>query len=85
MAIIKYVLVNGRRPSGITQGGYWQHPSDETFIGVGSGVGIVDMRHVEWDNEVPALASPEPTVNRPITDAEIELGVDAWCTEMGIS
>ena len=39
MAIIKYTLVNGQTPSGITDRGYWQHPTDETFIGIGSGVG----------------------------------------------
>ena len=102
MAIIKYTLVSGRKPSGITQGGYWRHPVDKTYIGIGSGVGtelsidelktyvkslksIVNMRHLEWDNEVEALASPEPIVNRPITDSEIETVVDVWCTEMGIS
>ena len=102
MAIIKYTLVNGRRPSGVTQGGFWQNPSDETFIGLGSGVGtelsvnelktyvkslksVTNIRHLEWDNRVEALASPIPTVDRSATDSEIESSVDAWCTEMGIS
>ena len=58
---------------------------DELKTYVKSLKSIVNMRHLEWDNEVPALASPEPTVDRPITDAEIESGVDDWCTEMGIS
>ncbi len=102
MAIIKYTLVDGRVPSGLSSHGDFRNPVDKTYIGIGSGVGtelsidelktyvkslksVVDMRHLEWDNEVEALASPEPTVNRPPTDSEIEAGVDAWCTEMGIS
>jgi len=39
MAIIKYNLVNGRKPSYITDGGYWRDTSDDTLIGIGSGGG----------------------------------------------
>ena len=99
MAIIKYTLVNGRKPSGITQGSFWHNPSDETYVGIGSGVGtelsinelktyvksLPNIHYVEWDNNVQALASPIPTVDRTATDSEIEASVDAWCTEMGIS
>lgn len=38
MAIIKYQLVNGTVPSGITEGGHWLNSSQE-LIGIGSGVG----------------------------------------------
>ena len=102
MAIIKYTHVNGKKPSGLTSGGYWYHPVDRTYIATGSGVGtelsvdelktyakslksVAQIRHLEWDNEVQALASPIPTVDREATDSEIEAGVDAWCREMGIS
>ena len=102
MAIIKYTHVNGKKPSGLTSGGYWRHPVDKTYIGVGSGIGtelsidelktyvkslksVTNIRHLEWDNRVEALASPIPTVDRPATDSEIEANVDAWCTEMGVS
>ena len=103
MAIIKYTHVNGKKPtSGLTSAGYWRHPVDKTYIGIGSGVGtelsvnelktyvkslksVTNIRHLEWDNRVEALASPIPTVDRPATDSEIEANVDAWCTEMGVS
>ena len=39
MAIIKYSYVNGIKPEGITSAGYWFHPVDRTYIGIGSGVG----------------------------------------------
>jgi len=38
VAIIKYQLVNGSKPSRITDGGYWLNSSQE-LIGIGSGVG----------------------------------------------
>jgi len=99
MAIIKYTYVNGIKPEGITSAGYWFQPVGRTYIGIGSGVGtelsidelktyaksLTNIRHLEWDNEVEALASRTPTVDRAATDAEIEASVDAWCTEMGIS
>jgi hypothetical protein len=100
MAIIKYTQVNGKRPtSGLTRGGFFYKPEEGTYIGVGSGVGtelsvdelktyvksMTNDYHVEWDNEVQALASPIPTVDRPATDSEIESSIDIWCTEMGIS
>jgi len=99
MAIIKYSYVNGIKPEGITSAGYWYQPVGRTYIGIGSGVGtelsidelktyvksLTNIRHLEWDNEVEALASRTPTVNRPATDSEIEASVDAWCREMGVS
>ena len=99
MAIIKYSYVNGIKPEGITSAGYWYQPVGRTYIGIGSGVGtelsidelktyaksLTNIRHLEWDNGVEARSSRTPTVDRPPTDAEIESGVDAWCTEMGVS
>jgi|TARA_R110002020_G_scaffold270306_2_gene485619 ribose 5-phosphate isomerase len=102
MAIIRYTLVDGQHPSGLSVKNQWRNPVDGTFIGIGSGVGtelsidelkthakslksIFNMRYQEWDNEVQALASPIPTVDRAATDAEIESDVDNWCREMGIS
>ena len=52
MAIIKYTLVNGQTPSGITDRGYWQHPTDETFIGIGSNL----FNHVFTDTYVPPFS-----------------------------
>ena len=102
MAIIKYTLVDGRVPSGLSSSGDFHSPVDETYIGIGSGVGteisidelktwlkaiksVINIRHQEWDNEIRALASLEPTLDRPATDAEIETMVDDWCTARGIS
>ena len=99
MAIIKYTLVNGRTPSGLSSRGDWRNPVEDTFIGVGSGLGtelsiaelktyvksLTNIRHMEWDNEIQALASDEPILDRPATDAELETAVDAWCTARGIS
>ena len=99
MAIIKYSYVNGIKPEGITSAGYWYQPVGRTYIGIGSGVGtelsidelqtyvksLTNIRHLEWDNGVEARSSRTPTVDRPATDSEIEAGVDAWCTEMGVS
>ena len=100
MAIIKYTLVNGQAPSGLSSSGDFHSPVDETYIGVGSGVGTeisidalktwlkstksVNLRHQEWDNEIEALASPEPILDRPATDADIEALVDAWCRVKGL-
>ena len=39
MPIIKYTLVNGQAPSGITDGGWFRNRADNTLIGIGSGVG----------------------------------------------
>ena len=97
MAIIKYTLVNGQRPSGITSGSAWGHPNDETYIGIGSGVGTV-LSVAELKTYVKSLKSiinlrhieydgntPIETVNRQPTDAELESAVDRWCTARGIS
>ena len=58
---------------------------DELKTYVKSLKSVTNIRHLEWDNEVEALASPIPTVDRSATDSEIESSVDAWCTEMGVS
>ena len=97
MAIIKYTLVNGQTPSGITDRGYWQHPRDETVIGIGSGVGT-DISKDDLNTYVKSLKSitnirhieydgstPVELVNREPTDAEIESQIDAWCSARGIS
>ena len=97
MAIIKYTLVNGQRPSGITSGSAWRHPNDETYIGIGSGVGT-ELSVAELKTYVKSLKSITNlrhieydgdtdivTVSRPYTDAELETAVDAWCTARGIS
>ena len=97
MAIIKYTLVNRKRPSGITSRADWHHPNDDTFIGIGSGVGT-ELSVAELKTYVKSLRSvtnmlhieydgntPVVTVNRQYTDAEIESSVDAWCTARGIS
>ena len=97
MAIIKYTLVNGQTPSGITDRGYWQHPTAETFIGIGSGVGT-EISKDDLKTYVKSLKSitnirhieydgstPVELVNREPTDAEIESQIDAWCSARGIS
>ena len=97
MAIIKYSLVNGRTPSGLSSRGDWRNPVEDTFIGVGSGLGT-ELSIAELKTYVKALRSVTnmmhmeydgdtgvATVSRPYTDAEIESSVDAWCTAKGIS
>jgi len=97
MAIIKYSLVNGQHPSGLSSRGDWHHPNEDTFIGVGSGLGT-ELSIAELKTYVKALGSvtnmlhieydgetPIETVNRQYTDAEIETAVDTWCTSKGIS
>ena len=39
MAIVRYTLVNGQKPAGMTDHGYFHHPSDDTWIGVGDASG----------------------------------------------
>ena len=56
MAIIKYTLVNGQTPSGISSGGVWQHPNDNTYIGIGSGIGT-ELSVNELKRYVKALKS----------------------------
>ena len=97
MAIIKYTLVNGQTPSGLSSRGDWRNPVEDTFIGVGSGLGT-ELSIAELKTYVKALRSVTnlrhieydedtgvETVNRQYTDAEIESSVDAWCTARGIS
>tara|TARA_Y100001951_G_scaffold95834_1_gene93739 strand:- start:128 stop:421 length:294 start_codon:yes stop_codon:yes gene_type:complete len=97
MAIIKYTLVNGQTPSGLSSRGDWHSPVEETYIGVGSGLGT-ELSIAELKTYVKGLKSitnmlymeydgdtPVVTVNRQYTDAEIESAVDAWCTAKGIS
>tara|TARA_Y100000310_G_C20267169_1_gene616309 strand:- start:62 stop:355 length:294 start_codon:yes stop_codon:yes gene_type:complete len=97
MAIIKYTLVNGRTPSGLSSRGDWYNPVEDTYIGVGSGLGT-ELSIAELKTYVKALRSVTnlihveynrdtqvETVGSPYTDAEIETAVDAWCTARGIS
>ena len=97
MAIIKYTLVNGRTPSGLSSRGDWHSPVEETYIGVGSGLGT-ELSIAELKTYVKGLRSitnmrymefdgetPIETVNRQYTDTEIETAVDTWCTARGIS
>ncbi len=97
MAIIKYTLVNGRTPSGLSSRGSWYSPVEDTYIGVGSGLGT-ELSIAELKTYVKALRSVTnlrhieydedtevETVNRPYTDAELETAVDVWCTARGIS
>jgi len=102
MPIIKYTLVNRQTPSGISSAGDFHNSVDDTYIGIGSGVGTeisvaelktwlkskkseINILHQEWDNEIEALASQLPILERPATDAEIETMVDAWCAIKGVS
>ena len=97
MAIIKYTLVNGRTPSGLSSRGDWYSPAEDTYIGVGSGLGT-ELSIAELKTYVKGLKSitnmlymeyggdtPVETVSRPYTDAELETAVDAWCSARGIS
>ena len=38
MAIIRYTLVDGQHPSGLSVKNQWRNPVDGTYIGIGSGV-----------------------------------------------
>jgi len=70
---------------GIGSGVGTQISVDELKTWLKSKKSEINIRHLEWDNEVVALASPEPTLDRPATDAEIETMVDDWCRVKGIS
>ena len=60
MAIIKYQLVNGSKPSGITDGGYWLNGSQE-LIGIGSGV-VTELTMSQLLTYVLALHSANPMI-----------------------
>ena len=104
MAIIKYSFVNGehgnRRPLGLSDHGYFHHLVDDTWIGVGSGVGteltvaqlktyVKDVRDndpaMAYEENPPLAPGSGTHVWRDYTDAEIDTMVDDWCSARGIS
>ena len=99
MPIIKYTLVNGQTPLGMTDPGYWQHTTDNTYIGVGSGVGtelsitqlktyvksVFSNSGFKWSENNPDKPNSGTYSERDFTDSEIETIVDDWCTARGIS
>ena len=94
MAIIKYTLNSGTTPSYISDGGYFVHPTDRTYVGVGSGGGtelsktelktyaktLPDVWYLGFDS-----SGLNVTTSRAYTDAELESLVDEWCSNRGIS
>ncbi len=100
MAIIKYSFVNGQVPSEITDRGHYHHLVDDTWIGVGSGVGteltvaqlktyVKDVRDnnpaMAYEENPPVVVGSGTYVRRAYTDAEIDTMVDDWCSARGIS
>ena len=92
MAIIKYTLVNGQTPSGITDGGWFLNSADNTLIGIGSGVGI-ELTKAELITRMQEIGGRYMELNHGIedvstlrykTDSEIESEVNAWCSVRGI-
>ena len=100
MAIIRYSFVNGQVPSEITDSGHYHHLVDDTWIGVGSGVGteltvaqlktyVKDVRDnnpaMAYEENPPIVVGSGTYVRRAYTDAEIDTMVDDWCSARGIS
>ena len=99
MAIIKYNLVNSRKPSYITDGNYFHDVRDDTYIGIGSGGGteltkaelvtrmqtFSDLYPISstYDRLNDAGGTDDSTIRR-FTDAEYETMVNDWCTAKGI-
>jgi hypothetical protein len=93
MAVIKYTLDNSTTPAYITDGGYFRNPSDNTFIGIGSGGGTeltkaevitrqktLSNKYMEFNDEQEIISTL-----RNMTDAEIESKINNWYTAKGIS
>jgi hypothetical protein len=51
MAIVKYTLVNGQYPSGITDHGHFKDPVNKTFIGIGDASGTDSANKTELTKE----------------------------------
>tara|TARA_Y100001973_G_C5050394_1_gene257377 strand:+ start:351 stop:644 length:294 start_codon:yes stop_codon:yes gene_type:complete len=97
MAIIRYTLENGQRPSYISDGGFFIDPVNNTYIGIGSGGGTeltiaqLKAHALTARNNDSGMAlitfNADGSLDecRTYTDSEIEGFVDAWCTEKGIS
>ena len=92
MRIIKYTLVNGQTPSGITDGGWFLNSADNTLIGIGSGVGI-ELTKAELITRMQEMGGKYLEMNqgaedlstlRDKTNSEIESDVNAWCTSKGL-
>ena len=97
MAIIRYTLDSGQRPSYISDGGFFYDPANETYIGIGSGGGteltIAQLKAhalTAKDNDsgmglITFNADGSLNEARDYTNSEIEGFVDDWCTQKGIS
>ena len=92
MPIIKYTLVNGQTPSGITDGGWFLNSADNTLIGIGSGVGT-ELTKAELITRMQEMGGKYLEMNqgaedlstlRDKTNSEIESDVNAWCTSKGL-
>ena len=92
MPIIKYTLVNGQAPSGITDGGWFRNRADNTLIGIGSGVGT-ELTKAELITRMQEMGGKYLEMNqgaedlstlRDKTNSEIESDVNAWCTSKGL-
>mgnify|MGYP003146253771 CR=1 FL=1 len=93
MAVIKYTLDSSTTPAYITDGGYFRNPSDDTFIGIGSGGGTeltkaeIITRQKTLNNKYLEFNDEEEIIDtlRDMTDAEIESKINNWYTAKGIS
>tara|TARA_R110000751_G_scaffold216192_2_gene319545 strand:- start:478 stop:762 length:285 start_codon:yes stop_codon:yes gene_type:complete len=94
MPIIKYTLDDGNKPSGITDGGYYYDPRDDTYIGIGSGGGT-ELTKAEFVtrmqsfsdciNWTPPMSQNNWVGDPDLTEAEYEAKVNEWCSARGIS
>ena len=93
MAIIKYTLDSNFTPAYISDGGYWKHTNDRTYIGIGSGGGT-ELTVAQLKAYAKGVRDVTPNMRyvdastilavRDYTDAEFDTMVDDWCTAKGI-
>ena len=71
MAIVKYTLVNGQFPAGITDHGHFKHHTDKTYVGIGDATGTDSDSKTELSiNELKAYVKTLPRFNHvTFTDA----------------
>ena len=71
MAIVKYTLVNGQFPAGITDHGFFKHHTDKTYVGIGDATGTDSDSKTELSiDELKAYAKTLPLLKHvTFTDA----------------
>ena len=93
MPIIKYQLVNGRKPDYITSGGHYPVGNDLIGIGSGGGTEMTKSELLAWvlaihertPFEEPTFSTRYRSTIAKMTAAEVITEVNNWCTARGIS